>query len=203
MRPRVRDGAKTKARIETEALRLFAERGIDGTSVRDIASAVGVAEGALYRHFAGKEILSRSIFLHGYADLARRIQAIGRAGAPFDTTVREVVAVFCALFDDNRPLFAFLLVAQHANLQEVPAAPEENVVEAVQLVFLQAMERSEIPRRDANLLAAMALGIVAQPATFTIYGRLHGPMRARQAALAQAVISVARAKLLREELEEA
>ena len=59
---RGRDGAATKARIEREALRLFASKGVDATSVRDIALAVGVADAALYRHFASKEDIGRVIF---------------------------------------------------------------------------------------------------------------------------------------------
>jgi AcrR family transcriptional regulator len=188
----MRDGSRTRARIETEALRLFALKGVDATSVRDIAQAVGVAEGALYRHFSGKETLSRSLFLDNYAALARRVLAAARPGAPFGDTVRAVVDVFCGLFDENRPLFSFLLVSQHAHLQEVPEAAEENVVEAIRHVFAEAMKRREIATEDADQLSAMALGIVAQPAIFTIYGRLKGPLSDRAPVLAAAVLALTR-----------
>src|SRR5262249_12859990 len=102
--PEMRDGSRTRARIEAEALRLFAERGIAGTSIRDIASAVGVAEGALYRHFASKDELARRLFLDGYATLARRIRDAGLSGEPFGTIVERVIRIFCELFDENRPL---------------------------------------------------------------------------------------------------
>jgi AcrR family transcriptional regulator len=36
---------------------LFAEKGFDGTSISDIAGSVGVADGAIYRHFASKRAL--------------------------------------------------------------------------------------------------------------------------------------------------
>ena len=50
-RPRhARDGAATRARIETESLRLFAAKGVDGATIRDISAAVGVADAALYRY---------------------------------------------------------------------------------------------------------------------------------------------------------
>jgi AcrR family transcriptional regulator len=187
----MRDGARTKARIETEALRLFAERGIDGTSIRDIAAAVGVAEGALYRHFPGKEHLAREIFLAGYADLAGKVHAAGATGRPFEHIVGDVIAIFCALFDSDRPLFSFLLLSQHAFLADVPAGSEANVVEAVAGIFRDAMIRGRIPQADADLIAAMALGIVAQPATFILYGRLEGPLSQRMPALAAAVLAAA------------
>lgn len=188
----MRDGSKTRARIEAEALRLFAEKGIDATSVRDIAAAVGVAEGALYRHFPGKEALVRSLFLTGYADLATRIHAAGEAGRPIAETAGAVVDLFCALFDDDRPLFSLLLLTQHAHLAEVPAEPRRNVVEAVKRIFAAAIARGDLPAQDADQLTAMALGIVGQAATFTIYGRLAGRLGGRAAALSRAVLAAAR-----------
>lgn len=44
-----------RARIRDEALRLFAERGPDAGTVRDIASAVGVSPALLARHYGSKE----------------------------------------------------------------------------------------------------------------------------------------------------
>ncbi|WP_432824794.1 TetR/AcrR family transcriptional regulator [Dactylosporangium sp. CA-092794] len=46
-----------RARIRDAAIRLFAERGMDGTTVRDIARAAGVSPGLLRHHFGSKEAL--------------------------------------------------------------------------------------------------------------------------------------------------
>ena len=105
--------------------------------------------------------------------------------------VGDVIAIFCALFDSDRPLFSFLLLSQHAFLADVPAGSEANVVEAVAGIFRDAMIRGRIPQADADLVAAMALGIVAQPATFILYGRLEGPLSQRMPALAAAVLAAA------------
>jgi len=44
------------------ATSLFAAKGIDGTSMRDIADGAGVREAAIYRHFASKEDLAAAAF---------------------------------------------------------------------------------------------------------------------------------------------
>ena len=44
-----------RARIRDAAIRLFAERGIAGATVRDIAQAAGVSSGLLRHHFGSKE----------------------------------------------------------------------------------------------------------------------------------------------------
>src|SRR4029453_5925987 len=46
-----------RARIRDAAIRLFAERGIAGTTVRDIAREAGVSPGLLRHHFGSKEAL--------------------------------------------------------------------------------------------------------------------------------------------------
>lgn len=51
----------TRMRIIQEALRLFAVRGYDGVSVRDIAREVGVKESSLYKHFPSKQAIFEGI----------------------------------------------------------------------------------------------------------------------------------------------
>jgi TetR/AcrR family transcriptional regulator, regulator of cefoperazone and chloramphenicol sensitivity len=51
------DDLTARARIRDAALRMFAERGIDGATVRDIARAAGVSAGLLRHHFGSKDAL--------------------------------------------------------------------------------------------------------------------------------------------------
>jgi AcrR family transcriptional regulator len=46
-----------RARIRDAALRLFAERGLDGATIRDIAKAAGVSGGLVRHHFGSKDEL--------------------------------------------------------------------------------------------------------------------------------------------------
>jgi AcrR family transcriptional regulator len=52
----------TKEKIFDAAVELFAERGYDGVSVRDIAKAVGIRESSVYKHYASKDEILDSIF---------------------------------------------------------------------------------------------------------------------------------------------
>jgi AcrR family transcriptional regulator len=181
-----RTGAATRARIEEEALRLFASKGVDGTSVKDIGRAVGVTDAALYRHFKSKDEIALSLFRERFAALAGEVRRIASLDAPFVTTAHMLIDLFCHLFDSEPHAFRFILMNQHAHLGAL--ADEENVVSALGAIMRRACESGEIAVKDADLAAAIALGAVVQPATFKLYGRLPGPLAERAQTIARCVI---------------
>ena len=169
-------------------LRLFAAKGVDGTTIRDLALAVGVADAALYRYFASKEEIAAGIFLTHYGALASAIADIGQGAQAFPAKVRALVDLLCGLFDDHPDVFSFILLNQHAHLRYVNA--QANAVAELRTIMREAYTRGEISLEDADLAAAMALGAVLQPCVFKLYGRLPGAMRERADDLARAALRV-------------
>ena len=53
----VERGQATRAHIIEVAMRLFAARGYDGTSIEAVLADSGVSRGSLYHHFKGKDVL--------------------------------------------------------------------------------------------------------------------------------------------------
>ena len=47
-------GLPTRDRLTVEAARMFAQRGYHGTSVSDLAAALGIQKSSLYAHISGK-----------------------------------------------------------------------------------------------------------------------------------------------------
>ena len=73
---------ETKARLIASAVRVFAERGYEGTRVADIARAAGLSSGAIYAHYRSKaELLVDAIKARGPEEV-NRLLAAGDLRAP-------------------------------------------------------------------------------------------------------------------------
>jgi AcrR family transcriptional regulator len=161
----------TRQRIEQAATQLFVARGITETSVRDITRAVGISEGALYRHFESKDDLVWQTFEQGYMSFARELESLAAREATARQKIAAMIRGFCRAHDQNPTLFNFLLFVQHGQLAKLPEGAPTPVT-VMRTVLARAIEQKEIPPQDPDLAAALVLGAVLQPATFAAYGRI-------------------------------
>ena len=73
--------SSTDRRILDAATALFYEKGYHGTSIREVAAAVGIKPASLYNHYPGKEDL---LFVIAYGTMAELLEGGLEAIAPFD-----------------------------------------------------------------------------------------------------------------------
>jgi AcrR family transcriptional regulator len=105
--PRHRAASKrslaTSLSILDAAERLFAERGYDGASVRDIASAAGAQIASISFHHGGKEALFERVVERRAAELSQlRLDALAAAKAHNDPlTLKTVLAAFLRPYLDK------------------------------------------------------------------------------------------------------
>ena len=187
----MRDGTATRERIERVAMGLFVAQGVTETTIRDIAHGAGIAEGALYRHYRGKDELILDLFRRHYAAFARQLDALQAAAPHSRDKLAAMIEACCRVFDEDPVLFRFLLLVQHQSLRRIEGP--DTPVEVVRAAIAGGMARGEILRGDPDLAAALVMGVIIQPATFKTYGRLPGPMAPLAGRLAAACWNVLQA----------
>ncbi len=176
----------TRRKIVDTALQLFVAKGIAETTIRDIATHAAIAEGTMYRHFPSKDALAYDLFADNLTGFAHTLETLQAAKNTREEKLAAMIAGFCALFDENRALFSFLLLAQHQEMQKLPP----DAANPVDVVHRVVAETDTVGSPDAELKTAMVLGVVLQTATFLIYNRLTGTMSARADQLTAAALRV-------------
>lgn len=189
-RPRARNA---RPKIERAALKLFVGEGIDGATTRDIAEQAGVSEGALYRHYKGKDELAHSLFMETHNRLGQMVLEAAMTEGSMQDRVRAIVTAYCTLADEDWLLFSFHLVSLHRFLPH-DTAREDDPTTITENIIRGLMATGEIPEGDPALMASMALGIVLQAGQNKAYNRLQGPFSAHIDAFTRAIIAVLKQK---------
>lgn len=92
-KPESRGGESRREALLDTAAAMFAAKGYDGTSIRDIAGAVGMLPGSLYYHFRSKEELLIAVYRKG---VARFEAAIDEALAQTADEPWQAIEAACA-----------------------------------------------------------------------------------------------------------
>jgi AcrR family transcriptional regulator len=91
----VNSSASTKERILTAAEALFAQRGFEGASLRQLTAAAGVNLAAVNYHFGSKDNLVEEVFKRRLDQLnAQRLTALKQIAGHSGTTLEDVLGAF-------------------------------------------------------------------------------------------------------------
>jgi TetR/AcrR family transcriptional regulator, cholesterol catabolism regulator len=139
------------------AMHLFGKQGYSGTSMREIAGAVGVLPGSLYAHIASKEALLAEIVEDGIdwflAAVRPHVQA---ASGPADR-LRAMVIAHVAVVADNpeRSLVVFHQWRFLGDANRKAAIGKRRAYEQAFIGVIEAGMKAGAFRRDLNLRIAV------------------------------------------------
>ena len=140
------------------AARLFRAQGFEGTSVRDIARAVGMLPGSIYCHFATKEDLLLAVYVKGVTQISAAVRlAVSRQTDPWSRLEAACIAHLEAILQDDD----YAQVVVRVRPSDAPAANGRLIVlrdeyEALLGELLNALPLAR--RTDRSTLRLMLLG---------------------------------------------
>ncbi|TPN43319.1 TetR/AcrR family transcriptional regulator [Mesorhizobium sp. B1-1-9] len=155
-----------RQRILREAIRLFAERGYDRTSVPEIQEAAGLSRGsgALYKHFSSKEDLLATA-IEQFVGTAREGRAeLGETTLSVDEGSRRLVESMLEKLGANRDVLR-ILWRDLEHFPELKAAARGEIMQSTYLAvaeWLRERQRQgELRPHDSEAVAAVIVGSVA------------------------------------------
>jgi AcrR family transcriptional regulator len=148
-------GHSSKELIFAEATRLFGAHGYNGTSIRDIAKAVGILPGSLYAHISNKGSLLLEIIEGGVDSFNAAVEELDRTDLTPDKKLREAIREHLRIVAEN---------------------PERTLIVFHQWRFLDEADRTRLRDKRAHyadfytrtLLAGVESGIFAPDLDCTV-----------------------------------
>ena len=150
-----------KGDILKASLSLFATRGYDAVSVRDLAKAAGVSEAALYKHFKGKEEMALYIFTAIITDYTQRLQQIHEEVAGAVNQLCRLVEVTYDLYRQYPSEIKFALLSQYRFWGKAPESVKPHFM--MRQILEEGMHNGEIPQKSVYFWVTIYSGILLQP----------------------------------------
>ncbi|MFN7413825.1 MAG: TetR/AcrR family transcriptional regulator [Dolichospermum sp.] len=154
---------QTRTRILQAAQRLFAAKGFEGTTTRDLAQTAGVAEGTLFRHFANKKAILVEVATSGWVDLLTDLLTeLSEMGSY--KAIAEVMRRRMWNLQKNADIMrvCFMEVQFHPDLRDRIQTEVIDKMTAVAEAFFQtAIDKGIYRQMDAKLGAKVFLGLFA------------------------------------------
>jgi AcrR family transcriptional regulator len=157
------------------ATSLFAKRGVDATSMREIADAAGVREAAIYRYFASKEALSREIFVSWYSWYSRQLLQIVRSTGGTKDQVYGATRLELSAAAEHTEAFTYFCENEARFLRSLPHS-----VPRVRDVLIELLKQGQASREvkagDVGVLADMLGGALCSVTLSLVWRRRRGSM---------------------------
>mgnify|MGYP003670056316 CR=1 FL=1 len=169
---RTRLGAdERREEIIRVTLELAASQGVDDVTTQDMAQAMGVTQGAVFRHFASKDAIWLAV-MHWVRD--RMMSVLGRAASQGRDPLDALQRMFFAHieFIAGHPAIPRVLTSQHLHgrnavlrtlVTEIMLGYEEKIAGLLVDAKTQGLVRADLdPRAAATLYIGMIQGLVLQ-----------------------------------------
>jgi AcrR family transcriptional regulator len=168
--PEPSENQNRRADLVRVAARLFREKGFDGTTIRDIAHAVGMRSGSPFYHFANKHELLMAVMEEGLRlGLERTHDALGDDSMPAAERFRQLVRVHYGILHDTGSDFIPVMLYDWRSL---PSQYKRRIIElkdrydAIWQRTLDDLQAQGMLRADAKLARLMILGAINFSATW-------------------------------------
>jgi AcrR family transcriptional regulator len=141
-----------RARIRDAAIRLFTDRGMEKTSILDIAKEAGVSGGLIRHHFGSKDGLREACDTYVFDELLKfKEEALAKGQAD---------PAFVPTFDTRQLLFRRYMGRAMIDGSEAAAAQFVEIVDGTERYFREQGMDMPDPRGVAAALAAMTGGLM-------------------------------------------
>lgn len=161
---------KTKRKIFETAMKLFAEKGYEATSIEEITAVVGIAKGTLYHHFSSKEEIFNFLVEEGMKLLQNSIEI---KTSKQNNTIDKIRAII---------LIQIKVLVRYENviniiLRQIWGTEPRNLfckqyvkayIKTIEEIIQKGIDSGELIEGDAELIASTIFGTICSAYLYKI-----------------------------------
>lgn len=152
-----------KKEIIEAAIDLIVEQGIDAASMQDIANAVGISKATLYFYFESKVALVQTVYQYCYSMDAEACRAgMEEEKTAIDKLCRRFMNIIHYAIQHPRESMVEMIYTASPLYCERPASVKREYYEDIEKIIEEGIEKKEIRKADARLLATAYYGMASQ-----------------------------------------
>jgi len=141
---------------------LFAGRGLDGTSVEEIASAAGVSKPVVYEHFGGKEGLYAVVVDREFERLLSLVTEALNSAVHYRSKLEKAALALLEYIEESPDGFRILVRDSHGGTGTGSyASLLSEIAGEVEYILAQEFDRHDYDDKFAPLYAQSLVGMVA------------------------------------------
>ena len=147
---------KTKRKIFETAMKLFADKGYEATSIEEITATVGVAKGTLYYHFSSKEEIFNFLVEEGMKLLKNSIQIKTDRVSNYIDKIRAIILIQIKVIVKYESLITIIL-SQMWGKEERNKRSRQYVFEylsIVEKIVEEGIKKGEIVDSSPEIIAS-------------------------------------------------
>ncbi len=156
----------TEQKIFDAATELFLEKGVDRTSVREIATKAGINLALMNYYFRSKENLFSSIFSQLVKTNSEELIRILNSDLELNEKIRQYVEVYIDMLSDNPLLVSFVMAILHRSrerITEMKAISSLYGTDKFRQQVLEEGKKGNIRRTDPSQLFVDMMSLIAFP----------------------------------------
>lgn len=144
------------------AAKLFRRKGYNGTSIRDITSAVGILRGSIYSHFESKEQIFLTILHRGIDSLLNgALNVVNKQLSPREKLRGVIENHLRHIMENNNSLVIFMQERQNIPSEEIQSylKKRDQYELILRNILEEGIKKNEFPELDVRYTVFAILGM--------------------------------------------
>jgi len=155
---------EAETKLLESALKLFSERGYEGTSIREIIEGAGVTRPVLYYYFENKEDLFTRLVEEKYSELVSQIEQVKYDYETCADRLKAIIRIAFRLAEENPDAVKLILQVFFTPPQQGPPLDRNMLAHKrfrhIEEIFQEGLDNHEVGGGDAQSLSLVFLGIM-------------------------------------------